>query len=202
LGAAGFTSAYVRRYPCDVLRTPAIAIDQLAALDSLVAAAGNTHAKRGPIEPCAIVSSVLEELTSGTSRHVPAELAMRCLKSVRVDTKDNIRLIGDLKLYAAWKSNLAYLKKPPSGYTEAAVDIMGEMDSMLKQLELGNYNNEYDFQFDLSTLFGSAYENHFTWVPDVLPVVFQFEKPDVMELVSASPNGLHYQRSIHTGISF
>jgi hypothetical protein len=172
LGAAGFTSAHVRGYPYGVPRTPGIAIDQLAALDSLVAAASNAHAKRGPIEPCAVVSSGLEELTLGMSKHVPAELAMRCLKCVPVDTEGNIRLIGDLKLYVAWQSNFAYLKKPPPGYTEAAVDIMGEMDSMLKQLELGGYNNEYDFQFDLSTLFGRAYDNHLTWVPYILHGVF------------------------------
>jgi hypothetical protein len=115
---------------------------------------------------------------------------MRCLKSVPVDTEDNIRLIGDLKLYVAWQSDLAYLKKPPPGYTEAAIDIMGEMDSMLKQLELEGYNNEYDFLFDLSTLFGRVYDNHLTWIPDVLHGVFQFERPDVIELVSTSADGV------------
>jgi hypothetical protein len=130
------------------------------------------------------------KLTLDTSRHVPAELAMRCLKSALVDTEDNIRLIGDLKLYVAWQSNLAYLKKPPPGYMEAAVDIVGEMDSMLKQLELGGYNNEYDFQFHLSTLFGRAYDNHLTWVPDILHGVFQFGRPDGMKLRTASADGV------------
>jgi hypothetical protein len=112
------------------------------------------------------------------------------LKSAPVDTEDSIRLIGDLKLYIAWQSNLAYLKKPLLGYTEAAVDIMGKMDSMLKQLELEGYNNEYDFQLHLSTLFGRTYDNHLTWVPDILHGVFQFERPDEMELRTASADSV------------
>lgn len=143
----------------------------------------------GLAEPCAVVSSVVQAIPSGSPKVVPADLAMNCLQSVPLDETGNMQLIDDLKLYLEWQSNIAYLKNPPPGYTEQPVDLIGEMDSMKSQLASGGFNSEYDFQVQLNELFTRAYDNHLAWQPDILAGVLQFQRPAGTELVSVSTDG-------------
>lgn len=143
----------------------------------------------GLAEPCAAVSSAVQAIPSGTRKIIPAQLALRCLQSVPLDQTGNMQLIDDLKLYLEWQSNLAFLKNPPVEYTEQPVDLMGEMDSMKKQLAVNGFNSEYDFQLELNKLFTRAYDNHLTWQPDILASVMQFQRPAGTELISVSSDG-------------
>ncbi|PVH95380.1 hypothetical protein DM02DRAFT_537479 [Periconia macrospinosa] len=143
----------------------------------------------GLAEPCAVISSAIKAMPSGSRKIVPAELGAQCLRSVPLDRQGNMQLIEDLKLYLQWQSNLAYLKNPPAEYTEAPVDLMGEMESMQRQLSAGGYQNEYEFQLELNRLFNRAYDNHLTWQPDILASVMQFQRPAGSELVSVSSDG-------------
>ncbi|KAF2685623.1 peptidase S41 family protein [Lentithecium fluviatile CBS 122367] len=154
-----------------------------------ISAAPTAPSTPGLAEPCAVVSSAVSALPSGTRKVVPAELAVQCLQSVPLDRDGNVKLIDDLKLYLQWQSNLAFLKNPPPEYTELPVDLIGEMESMQRQLSAGGYSNEYDFQLDLNQLFNRAYDNHLTWQPDILAGVMQFQRPAGMELVSVSSDG-------------
>jgi hypothetical protein len=183
---------------------PDVDINEVAISDVVVAVDNGTQASNitqapgsrptapttpGLTEPCAVVSSAVMALPSGTRKVVPAELAVQCLQSVPLDKDGNIQLINDLKVYLEWQSNLAFLKNPPPEYTEQPVDLMGEMESMQKQLSAGGYSNEYDFQLDLNQLFNRAYDNHLTWQPDILAGVLQFQRPAGTELVSVSSDG-------------
>jgi hypothetical protein len=143
----------------------------------------------GLAEPCAAVSSALQGIPSGNRKIIPAELAAKCLQSVPLDQKGNMQLIDDLKLYLEWQSNIAFLKNPPAEYTEQPVDLMGEMDSMKKQLAANGFDSEYDFQLELNKLFTRAYDNHLAWQPDILAGVMQFQRPSGTELVSVSSDG-------------
>lgn len=143
----------------------------------------------GLAEPCAVISSAVKAMPSGSRKVIPAELGAQCLQSVPLDREGNIKLVEDLKLYVQWQSNLAFLKNPPAEYTEAPVDMMGEMESMQRQLSSNGYKNEYDFQMDLNRLFVRAYDNHLTWQPDILASVMQFQRPVGSELVSVSSDG-------------
>jgi hypothetical protein len=183
---------------------PDIDINELATSDVVVALENGTQASNttqapnprptapstpGLAEPCAVVSSAVMALPSGSRKVVPAELAVQCLQSVPLDKDGNIKLIDDLKVYLQWQSNLAFLKNPPPEYTEQPVDLIGEMESMQRQLSAGGYSNEYDFQLDLNQLFNRAYDNHLTWQPDILAGVMQFQRPAGTELVSVSSDG-------------
>ncbi|KAF2726946.1 hypothetical protein EJ04DRAFT_547474 [Polyplosphaeria fusca] len=141
----------------------------------------------GLAEPCAIVSSVLQAVPSGTRKVIPAELGLRCLQSVPLDVEGNIKLIEELKLYLQWQSNLAYLKNPPAEYTEKPVDIIAEMGNMQRLLRTGAYLGEYDFQLHLNNLFGRAYDNHLAFQSDA---IMQFQRPAGLELVSVSSDGV------------
>ncbi|KAF2648221.1 hypothetical protein K491DRAFT_722752 [Lophiostoma macrostomum CBS 122681] len=205
LGASGIATARVHPYLYGVPKGPGTDINELAEIETVSTADNITltnttqpapstaplaPATPGLAEPCAVVSSAVAALPSGARKVVPAELGMRCLQSVPLDKEGNVQLIDDLKLYLEWHSNLAYLKNPPPDYTEEPVDIIGEMNSMQKQLNSGGYTNEYDFQLDLNTLLNRAYDNHLAWQPDILAGVMQFQRPAGSELVSVSADGV------------
>jgi hypothetical protein len=141
-------------------------------------------------EPCAVISSAVAAMPSGARPIVPAELGVRCLQSVPLDKAGDIKLIDDLKLYVKWQSNIAYLKKPPSGYTEKPIDVMGELDRLQGQLSKDGFASEYDFQMQVMNVFDRAYDNHFVWQPDLLASAMQFQRPPGTELVSVSTDGV------------
>jgi len=141
-------------------------------------------------EPCAVVSMAIAALPSGARPVVPAELGVKCLQSVPLDKEGNVKLIDDLKVMVKWQSNVAYLKNPPKEYTEEPVDIIGELDTMQKQVAAGNFKTEYDFQLKMLNLFTKAYDNHFAYQPDILASAMQFQRPTGSELVSISSDGM------------
>ncbi|PSN65502.1 hypothetical protein BS50DRAFT_496323 [Corynespora cassiicola Philippines] len=151
---------------------------------------GGSSDGSGGAEPCAVVSSAIAAAPTGARKVIPAELGMKCLESVPLDREGNVKLIDDLKLYVQWQSNIAYLKNPPADYTEDPVDMIGEMESMQKQLASGGFANEYEFQSQLMTLFSRAYDNHLAWQPDIMAGVMQFQRPPGTELVSVSADGM------------
>jgi hypothetical protein len=113
-----------------------------------------------------------------------------CLMSVPLDTAGNIKLIDDIKLFTKWQSNVAYLKTPPTYYTEEPLDIVGELDAMQRGLSMGEFKTEYDFQMKMMMMFNRAYDNHFAYQPDILASAMQFQRPPGTELVSVSANGI------------
>jgi hypothetical protein len=141
-------------------------------------------------EPCAVVSSALAAMPSGARKVVPAEIGVQCLQSVPLDKEGNVKLIDDIKLFIKWQSNVAYLRNPPEGYTEEPVDIVGQLDTMQKQVAAGGFKTEYDFQLQMLNLFNSAYDNHFAYQPDILASAMQFQRPPGTELVSVSSDGM------------
>ncbi|KAJ4412745.1 hypothetical protein N0V91_000507 [Didymella pomorum] len=140
-------------------------------------------------EPCAAISSAIAAAPPGARKVVPAELGMNCLASVPLDKEGNVKLIDDMKLFVKWQSNIAYLKNPPSNYTEKPVDVMGELNLMQKGLANGTFKTEYDFQMEMMMLFNRAYDNHFAYQPDILASAMQFQRPPGTELVSVSSDG-------------
>jgi hypothetical protein len=129
-------------------------------------------------------------LPSGARPVVPAELGVKCLQSVPLDKEGNVKLIDDIKVMVKWQSNIAYLKNPPQDYTEEPIDIVGELDTMQKQVAAGGFKTEYDFQLKMLNLFTKAYDNHFAYQPDILASAMQFQRPPGSELVSISSDGM------------
>lgn len=148
----------------------------------------NTTASAGQ-EPCAAISSAIAAVPAGARKVIPAELGMKCLMSVPLDKEGNVKLIDEVKLFVRWQSNIAYLKNPPTNYTEKSVDIVGELDTMQKGLANGTFKTEYDFQMGMMTLFNRAYDNHFAYQPDIIASAMQFQRPPGTELVSVSSDG-------------
>jgi hypothetical protein len=80
------------------------------------------------------------------------------------------------------------LKNPPPGYLEPAVDIHGELATIISNLQCGKvYTNEYDLEFAIYRMFQTAHDGHFRYTPTLVGGVFQFGRP--IALVSVSPDG-------------
>lgn len=167
------------------------ALEETISASASTKATDPTSSASGAIqEPCAAISQMIAASPAGSRPIVPAELGVRCLQSVPLDRTGNVQLIQDLKVYVKWQSNIAYLKTPPPGYNEQPVDIMGELDTMQRQLGMGNFKTEYDFQMQLMDMFTRAYDNHFVWQSDILASAIQFQRPPGTELISLSTDGI------------
>lgn len=70
--------------------------------------------------------------------------------------------------FVEWQTTLDYLKAPPKGYTEPAVDIMAGFADVLANISSKIYQNEYDFQAHLWKVVNSAHDGHFRFLPDLL----------------------------------
>ncbi|KAE8146592.1 hypothetical protein BDV25DRAFT_162185 [Aspergillus avenaceus] len=118
---------------------------------------------------------------------VDGELALACLKSVPLGKQQAIELMESIFPYVKWQSDTSYLKNPPTGYLEPAVDIWAELNQVHDNIKSDIYGNEYDFQADLFRVFNLAHDGHFRFFPDLLTKVFRFNRN--VGLVSVSLNG-------------
>lgn len=107
-------------------------------------------------EPCAQVSAYFAAEPPNSLAIVPAELAMNCLTSVPLSKANNTLLIEQLMQYIDFQTTFTYLRSPPEGYPYGGVDVIGELQNLLSDLELDVYSDEYTFQAALAKIFQSA----------------------------------------------
>lgn len=94
-----------------------------------------------------------------------------------------------------FQSSKEILKKPPPGYLFPAVDIDYALDAIQEKVEAGEYESEYAFQTDLSTLFISAKDGHFYFSGDLLGAFTYARK--AADLVAISSDGLETPEIYH-----
>ncbi|KAF7589525.1 hypothetical protein BBP40_004190 [Aspergillus hancockii] len=118
---------------------------------------------------------------------VDGELALACLKSVPLGKAEALQLMESILPYVKWQSDTSYLKNPPAGYLEPAVDIWAELNQVYSNVQASAYDGEYDFQADLFKAFNLAHDGHFRFFPDLLTKALTFNRN--VGLVSVSLNG-------------
>ena len=116
---------------------------------------------------------------------VPAEIAYSCLKFVPIDDNLALAQVELIGHFVQFQSTLAYLKSPPAGYLEPAVDVLGELDDVAEKALSNQYTNEYDFENDLFQLAISAHDGHFSILP-FLTGLFIWSRP--ISLISILEN--------------
>lgn len=136
---------------------------------------------------CATVSSLVAAATGSGIPQVPAQVAWDCIQSVPLNATSGLRLMESIRPYLDWQTTIAYLKNPPSGYLEPAVDVLGEYASIVSKLQSGGFTNEYDFEFTLYELFQTTHDGHFRYLPSLVAGVFGFGRP--LAMVSVSSDG-------------
>lgn len=136
---------------------------------------------------CATVSSLVATQTAATPT-VPAPVAWACMQSVPLNVTSALILVKDIIPYVNWQTTTSYLKNPPPGYLQAAVDIYGELATIQAKLSNGSYANEYQFEFELYRVFQTAHDGHFRYSPTLVAGIFNFARPQ--PIVSVSVDGV------------
>lgn len=69
-----------------------------------------------------------------------------------------------------------------------AFDIAAAFEDIISNIQTGEYENEWEFQNDLSMTFSKAKDGHFRYGPDLLTAAISFRRGD-LALVSVSLDG-------------
>jgi hypothetical protein len=59
-----------------------------------------------------------------------------------------------------FQSTLSYLKSPPQGYQQPAVDVLKELASIQNRINSGFYSNQYAFEADFQLLTYALHDGH------------------------------------------
>ena len=78
-----------------------------------------------------------------------------------------------------------YLKNPPDGYLEPAIDVYALLDEMIANVD--SYANEYELEFALYQIFQRTHDGHLRYLPTLIAGVATFGRP--LALVSVSTDG-------------
>lgn len=154
------------------------------------AAAMNHHtsAVPSPTQPCAVASVAYASQIAKSPAATPtiaAGIAHDCLLSVPLGKEAAIELVDSIEPYLEWQSDSGYLADPPADYFYPAYDMFANLASVRSKIESDSYASEYEFQQELfNTVFAPAHDGHFVYYPDLLTLVFDWNRP--LSLVSIS----------------
>ncbi|KAF1969364.1 peptidase S41 family protein [Bimuria novae-zelandiae CBS 107.79] len=147
----------------------------------------STASVSGPIETgaaCAQIAKLVYETVI-----IEAELAFACLNSVPIKTDAATDTLKSLKSMVEWQSTLSYLKNPPEGYADEAVDLQKGLDDIGTKVSNGDYDNEYDFEIDIAKLLAKAHDGHLTFSGMAHAGVFNWRRDREIALISGSEDG-------------
>lgn len=88
-----------------------------------------------------------------------------------------------------FQSTLLYLKDPPTGWPNEAVDLMAGLDDIASKVNDGTYTNEYDFETDIAALFIKAHDGHLSFDGMAYGGAFRWRRNLNIALISASRDG-------------
>lgn len=150
-----------------------------------------TQTVSGPIQTGSACARIAELVTKSDSQvpSVQAELAYACLKSVPIVSNDAALTIDAIKQMAEFQSTITYLKDPPKGWPNEAVDIMAGLDDIKSKINSGGYSNEYDFEVDIASLLTKAHDGHLAWSGMAFSGAFRWRRNSNIALLSASQGG-------------
>ncbi|PGH16112.1 hypothetical protein AJ80_05327 [Polytolypa hystricis UAMH7299] len=164
----------------------------LTLLTSTAWGLGNNFPTRAKVEPCEEVRIAQEEQFSAepetTIFTVSAELAEKCLQSVPIKKKDALRLVDSISSFWKWQSSLDYLTDPPKGYLLPAVDLIGGLKEIRRNVAKGKYKGEAEFQRALYHLATDAHDGHLDLPLDAISTFF-YKRVEIGGLVSVSADG-------------
>ncbi|KAJ0114988.1 peptidase s41 family protein [Diaporthe amygdali] len=160
----------------------------LSGMAQAAAVNTTTSAVPSPTEPCAVASAAYASqiaVSPSATPTVAADIAHECLLSVPLGKEAAIELVDSIEPYLEWQSDSAYLADPPADYFYPAYDMFANLATIRTKLESDGYAGEYEFQAELyNTVFGPAHDGHFVYYPDLLTLVFDWNRP--LSLVSIS----------------
>lgn len=116
-----------------------------------------------------------------------ASLVHECLTSVPFNAAVATRFIAYWNDTLRFQSTLAYLKNPPAGYQQPAVDLLAGLSDLQQAVNTGTFVNQYEFEVALQLLLVSAHDGHLYLNAGIL-AAFTFASP--YDIVSLSIDGV------------
>ncbi|KAF2801731.1 uncharacterized protein BDZ99DRAFT_402885 [Mytilinidion resinicola] len=112
--------------------------------------------------------------------------AHACLSSVPFNPAVAARFIDYFNTTLQFHSTIAYLKDPPTGYQQPAVDVLEGLRLIQQNITAGTYKSQYAFEADLQLLVYAFHDAHVDLTAGVLSA-FSFASP--VEIASVSKDG-------------
>lgn len=112
--------------------------------------------------------------------------AYDCLTSVPFNAAVAARFVDYVNTTLQFQSTLAYIKNPPPGYQQPAVDVLAELQSIKDNVTTNVYKNQYQFEIDLHRLFYSTHDAHLYFTAGIT-AAFSFLAP--FSITAASSDG-------------
>ncbi|KAF1830518.1 peptidase S41 family protein-like protein [Decorospora gaudefroyi] len=161
------------------------------SIDDFEIEPSSTRTVSGPIESSRACRQISQYVLQTYEEYpfIEAELAYACLKSLPFYPDDASTTIDEIKKMVEFQSTLAYLKDPPEGYPNEAVDIMAGLDKIKSDVNDGQYTNEFDFETDIAALMIKAHDGHLAWNGMAYAGAFRWRRSPAITLVSASQDG-------------
>ena len=88
-----------------------------------------------------------------------------------------------------FQSTLTYLKDPPTGWPNEAVDLIAGLNDIGTKVNDGTYTNEYDFENDIAALLIKAHDGHLNFNGMAYGGAFRWRRNTNIALISASRDG-------------
>ncbi|KAI5461859.1 hypothetical protein BGZ63DRAFT_414491 [Mariannaea sp. PMI_226] len=149
--------------------------------------------KRQDIHPCKVLSDAYIAANGSLGRtallNVKPSVGIACLKSVPLNKERDLALLKYMKPYVEFQSTLEVLANPPEDYLFEGVDVLGGLEAMENKLSDDQYKSQYEFMFDLRSIFAASNDNHFDY-PPILLTMMQFVRIG-FSLYSLSQDGVH-----------
>ncbi|KAI4600506.1 hypothetical protein KJ359_000861 [Pestalotiopsis sp. 9143b] len=132
-----------------------------------------------------ICGAIIDEVNLGNVFFY-AKDAFACLTSVPFNAAVANRFIDYYNNTIQFQSTLSYLKNPPEGYQQPAVDFEGELEKIRQNATSGVYKNQYAFEADLMKLVYSTHDGHVSLTAGIMS---SFSFASLYDLVTASKDG-------------
>ncbi|KAF2855717.1 hypothetical protein T440DRAFT_485816 [Plenodomus tracheiphilus IPT5] len=128
---------------------------------------------------------VIDSVNEGYA-YIYAADAYNCLTSVPFNAAVAQRFVDYVNDTLQFQSTLAYLKSPPVGYQQPAVDVLEQLQSIRNNVTTGVYKNQYQFEIDVQHLLYSTHDAHLTLTAGIT-AAFSFLAP--FSVTAASSDG-------------
>lgn len=128
---------------------------------------------------------IIDNVNAGYAYHYAYD-AYSCLTSVPFNTAVATRFITYINDTVQFQSTLAYLREPPAGYQQPAVDILSGLTQIQNNITAQVYKNQYQFEVDVQHLLDGAHDGHM-YLRGGIMAAFSFLAP--YSITAASPDG-------------
>lgn len=129
---------------------------------------------------------VIDSVNAGYAYFYAAD-AYDCLTSVPFNAAVAERFFDYVNDTLQFQSTLSYLKSPPVGYQQPAVDVQAQLQSIRNNVTTGVYRNQYQFEIDLQHLLYSTHDAHLSLTAGIT-AAFSFLAP--FSITAASSDGI------------